>query len=78
MKEYAYPRIRDIRDMLRDIEKLMASYSNGANDFDRDFLTRVRDMMREADVGLSTALLIVADEDAQEDAARYQRFQGSL
>lgn len=74
MKEHAYPRIRDVRVMLRDIEELLASYATADEDFDRDFLIRVRDVMREADVELSTALFLVADEDEQAAGV----FQGSL
>ena len=45
---HEFPRRRDVRDMCEELlHALMANYNNDNEEFDQDFLTDVRDAMRE-------------------------------
>lgn len=62
---HEYPRRRDVRERLLDIyEVLHANFDDLAEDFDRDFLTEVRDLMRDG-IDLETAVVVVAGDPGE-------------
>lgn len=60
-----YPRRREVRDTAEEmLHILLENYANADESFDIDFLTDVRDLMREG-VSFSDAVMIVGEDFAK-------------